>query len=271
MVGVERAPTSAAEIAATDAAVAVAAEFELVSVDPLLIGQSSNVLVHLRPAPVVARVMTATAALHADPDAWLRRELSVAGFAAAAGAPVVAPSQLLAPGPYERDGLWLSFWELATLRREGPPLEGAAVGRSLRELHEALAQYSAELPPFTDAFVEIEPLVDRELRPRFEHATAALAEVNLPWQPLHGDASLSNLLDTDRGPLWNDFEDVCQGPAVWDLAGVVQSCELRGRPAEFVQEVLNAYGDAAGIDDLDSLLEAHRLYYAVWARRRDSA
>jgi phosphotransferase family enzyme len=249
-------------------AVAVAAEHGLRCDDPEPIGQSSNVLVHLRPAPVVARVMTATAALHSDVRGWLERELSVAGFAAAAGAPVVAPTDLLPPGPHERDGLWLSFWELASPRADGREISGADAGRSLRELHDALAAYPHELPPFSDAFVDMESIADDELRPALEAAARMLAENDLPRQALHGDTSLSNLLDTDRGPLWNDFEDVCHGPVAWDLAGVIQSGELRGRPAEFGQEVLNAYGDAPGSDDLAPLLEAHRLYHSAWARRR---
>ena len=256
MVGVERPPTSPVELQATAAAVAVAAEHGLQSVGPALIGQSSNVLVHLRPAPVVARVMTATAALHSDEETWLTHELSVTGFADAAGAPVVAPSDLLPPGPHQHDGLWLSFWELAPERTGGGELSGADVGRSLRELHDALAGYdAADLPPFTVALAELGVTVDDE-------------RANLPWQALHGDASLSNLLNTDRGPLWNDFEDVCRGPAAWDLAGVVQSGELRGRPAGFAEQVLDAYGDAPGIDDLAPFLEAHRRYHAAWAGRQ---
>ena len=222
----------------------------------MLIGESSNVLVHLRPAPVVARVMTATAALHSDEEAWLAHELSVTGFAAAAGAPVVAPSDLLPPGPHKHGGLWLSFWELAAERTGAGELSGAQVGRSLRELHDALAGYEADdLPPFTVALAELD-------------VTVVDARADLPWQALHGDASLSNLLDTDRGPLWNDFEDVCRGPVAWDLAGVVQSAELRGRPAGFAEEALHAYGDAPGLDDMGPFLEAHRRYHAAWARRQ---
>jgi hypothetical protein len=259
------------EIEAMAVAVAVAADHGLTSVDPQLIGRSSNVLVHLRPAPVVARVMTATAVLHADVRGWLERELSVAAFAAAAGAPVVAPSGLLPPGPHERDGLWLSFWELASPRSNAGDLSGEEVGRSLRELHDAIADYPGELPPFTDAFVEIEPLVEEGLRPEFERLTRVLGQSDLPWQPLHGDTSLSNLLDTDRGPLWNDFEDVCRGPLAWEVAGVVASSQLRERPAEFVRAVLAAYGSIPGDDKLEPLVEAHKLYHAVWAARRASA
>lgn len=67
----------------------------------------------LWPAPIVARVMTGTAVLHADPRAWLAREIDVGNFLAGTGAPVVAPTSTVDPGPYASGGLWLSLWEHA--------------------------------------------------------------------------------------------------------------------------------------------------------------
>jgi hypothetical protein len=48
-------------------------------------------------------------------------------------------------------------------------------------------------------------------------------------QPLHGDASLSNLLAADSGPRWNDFEDVCVGTVKSDVAGVLSDARTRWR------------------------------------------
>jgi hypothetical protein len=47
--------------------------------EPAVIHSASNMLIHLRPSPFVARVMTGTLALHADPRKWLQREGFVAG------------------------------------------------------------------------------------------------------------------------------------------------------------------------------------------------
>jgi hypothetical protein len=66
------------------------------------------VLVHLRPAPVVARVMTGTVALHDDPRRWLEREVSVLEFLMPSGL-AVSPSRLIAPGPHYHDDLWMTF------------------------------------------------------------------------------------------------------------------------------------------------------------------
>jgi hypothetical protein len=77
---------------------------------PVVIHSGSNVLVHLRPAPVVARVMTGTVALHDDRSRWLEREVSVLEFLAPFDL-AVAPSRLIAPGPHHHDGLWMTFTE----------------------------------------------------------------------------------------------------------------------------------------------------------------
>ena len=45
--------------------------------DAVVLAGGSNVVVHLKPAPVVARVMTATAALHKDVETWLASEVAI--------------------------------------------------------------------------------------------------------------------------------------------------------------------------------------------------
>src|SRR4051794_20408122 len=129
---------------ALDAAVAAARRLGLRGDEPVLLHDSSNVLVHLRPAPVVARVATTTGIIRGGGHEWLGREVAVADQLARAGAPVIPPSTELDPGPHTEDGLALSFWNLAE-RVPGPP-SPAAAGRALRECHEALAHTELHLP-----------------------------------------------------------------------------------------------------------------------------
>ena len=82
----------ALEQRAVTAAAAVARACGLKLDDAVVIHSASNVLVHLRPAPVVARVMTGTVALHDDPRKWLSREVSVLEFLAPSGL-AVSPSR----------------------------------------------------------------------------------------------------------------------------------------------------------------------------------
>src|SRR3954451_14483636 len=93
------------------AAQAVAREYGVACDEAVRIAAASNVVVHLKPAPVVARVMTGTAVLHDDPERWLAREVAVAAFLTERTDLVVAPSDILPPGPHEHDGLWMTLWK----------------------------------------------------------------------------------------------------------------------------------------------------------------
>jgi phosphotransferase family enzyme len=258
------------------AACAVAEEHGVLCERAAVIHAGSNVLVHLRPSPVVARVMTGTVALHDDPEVWLGREVSVLSFLAASDL-AVAPSSLIAPGPYESGGLWMTFWESVEHRRSADLCDGAErLGRALRELHDALAGFSGELGGFVDLRHDIERL-RRQLRPSVTLSAEkidslgerllALGETvfgtSLPAQALHGDASLMNLLCTLEGLVWNDFEDTLRGPVHWDVAGYLISLEYRGADSAFVQRALDAYG---GIDrrELAPFTEAHEVYDEIW-------
>jgi hypothetical protein len=269
------------------AAQAVARQHGVACDAAVRIAAGSNVLVHLKPAPVVARVMTGTAVLHDDPEQWLTREVAVGAFLAERTDLIVPPSDILPPGPHERDGLWMTLWKFVPHDEHAPPPEPRELGRSLRGLHAALADFRGDLAPLSETRDWLERLLD-ELRPsppltqrdidrlRFEldALTPAVFESSLPAQALHGDASMSNVLRTDSGLVWNDLEDACTGPVAWDVAGLVASAKARRRSAEFMEELLAAYGEP-GVAGLDTFLDAHALYDVVWqafeARRRPTA
>jgi hypothetical protein len=80
---------------ALGAACGVAVDHGLPCGDAAVVHSGSNVLVHLSPSPVVARVMSGTVALHDDPELWLGREVAVAGFLAPTGL-AVAPTSMIA-------------------------------------------------------------------------------------------------------------------------------------------------------------------------------
>jgi hypothetical protein len=275
------------EASALAAAQAVAREHGVACDEAVRIAGGSNVLVHLKPAPVVARVMTGTALLHDDVEQWLAREVAVGVFLAERTDVVVAPSDILPPGPHEQDGLWMTLWKFVAHDAQAPPPQPRELGRSLRELHAALADFPGDLAPLSEIRDWLERLL-AELRPspsltrrdidwlrfKLDALTPAVFESTLPAQALHGDASMGNLLRTESGLVWNDLEDVCAGPVAWDICGLVTSATTRGQGATFTEELLAAYGDP-GAEDLEAFLEAHALYEIVWhafeARRRPRA
>jgi hypothetical protein len=249
--------------------------------DAVRIAGGSNVLVHLKPAPVVARVMTGTALLHDDVEQWLAREVAVGAFLARTGL-AVPPSDILPPGPHERDGLWMTLWRFVPHEARAAPPEPRELGGSLRALHAALAGFPGNLPPLSGIRDWLEDLLGRlgpspaltrydidRLRVQMDALTPAVFGSSLPAQPLHGDASLSNLLRTDGGGLvWNDLEDVCAGPVAWDVAGLVTSARGRGASAKYIDELLSGYG-GPGVERLEAFLDAHALYDAIWQAWRE--
>ncbi|HEX4307933.1 MAG TPA: aminoglycoside phosphotransferase family protein [Solirubrobacterales bacterium] len=265
------------------AACAVAAQRGVPCGDAEVVYSGSNVLVRLSPSPVVARVMSGTAVLHDDPKLWLSREVAVLGHLAPLGL-AVPPSSVIPPGPYRSDGVWMTFASWVEIEGRTEPDDAEALALALRRLHDALADFTGDLGGMADLQDDIERLRG-ELRPtaglpaetidsmgeRLSALTELVFRTSLPAQPLHGDASLSNLLRTPTGFLWNDFEDVLRGPLHWDLAGYVMALEDRGADAAFVRRTLDAYGwgDAS---DLAPFTAAHELYGEIWtaydARRR---
>jgi hypothetical protein len=254
-------------------AVAVAEARGLRFSAPAVLADGSNLLVHLRPAPVVARVPTTIAAVRPG-RSHLVREVAVAGFLAARGAPVVAPSPEIDPGPHEHDGLPVTFWELA--EPAGAPLDAHAAGRALRACHEALADFAGQLPAhaiFHEARAMLARLItdgaldddDATLTERTGARLAAgIAALDVPLQPLHGDAHLGNVIQTARGPLWNDWEDTFRGPRTWDLACLEAAALVFGRDPAPVAAARAGYGPASGADLLDMMVHARAYVGLAW-------
>jgi Phosphotransferase enzyme family len=248
------------------AATAVARRYGIRSARPVVVTHHTNAVIHLVPAPVVARVATVTAAFRQG-SAWLEREVAVAAFLARAGTSVVPPSSELPPGPHEQDGLQLTFWRYVAGEGNVDP---TAAGAALLEIHAALASYPGELPSL-DPLRETDRLLglvrldrdDGDLLARArEEAAEALASLPPPRQPLHGDAHLSNVIPTAAGPLWLDLEDTCVGPIEWDLACLVTPARIWRNPAGEV-EALAAYGqhDEALVE---SLVPLRALFTTAW-------
>ena len=177
-------------VSAVEAAVAVAEAYGVHCEKPVVLREAWHVLVHLWPAPVVARVTSGAPGV--DP-ADVERELAVARHAARAGASVVQPSDLLPPGPHRHGGHTLVFWR--TSRKAARSTRAQRAGDSARSTtrsptttvncraQAARTEVRAMLEPFA-------PSDDVEL-------LCELASRELPeGQALHGDAHLFNCIQT---------------------------------------------------------------------------
>lgn len=252
-----------------NAAIAVAGEHGLRCGEPELLKDGANVLVHLSPAPVVARIATTTGLVRQPAQRWLERDLDLARFLVGEGFPAVPPSAELPPGPHTWNGLAISFWEFIRHER-GYAASASETAGMLRELHVVLRRYPGELPrlgPCVEilhwidelaAWQAIAPEDAAMLRRAHERILSRMNEVVLPEQPLHGDAHHRNLLKTAKGLLWTDFEDACRGPLAWDLA-----C-FASMAAEGKEAALASDGGDVSLEELTPFLDAREMEAVVW-------
>ena len=228
---------------AVAAALALARENGLRVEERAVLNDLFSLMVHLRPAPVVARVATYMPKLRTPIVDWLDREIAVTTYLSEQGAPVVSPSRELPPGPHEHDGFWVSFWTHVEPDPDRTPTTSDC-SAMLRDLHTVLRSYPGELPMLgADDIPRGLELVDRTdevLSEADVELLRASAERLRPlWevpgegaQPLHGDAHPGNLIATRGDLVWIDFEDVCLGPVEWDLATImdVDAVAMHHRP-----------------------------------------
>jgi Ser/Thr protein kinase RdoA (MazF antagonist) len=207
------------------AAIGVADQLGLILDEPLLIQETNNTVVWLRPHPIIAKVGT-----HAYSAETLIREHDVASALAAKGAPIAPPwpeTGLMRDG---ETGFVVTLWS----RLDHDPnaeADGLSVGQSLISLHEALNQCDVTLPSFRAGLkhagialfddwriAALAPGDRTFLRAAFTDLVGRLDEHSFPEQRLHGEPHTGNFLLTPTGLRWIDFEATCRGPVEWDLA-----------------------------------------------------
>jgi hypothetical protein len=262
-----------------DAAVKVAASLGVHSSNPVVLADGANVVVHLRPAPVVAKVAASTTAVR-PAAAWLQRELDVTRFLADRGAPVMMPSPEVPATVHHGDGQVMSFWRYLSPSGGDPSSSDAGgggpgggplasedvIGPMLCDLHAELAGYPGQLP----VLAPLQDISSYLARPQTrltpaDAAALAAAHARLttelgsfPARPLHGDAGAGNLMATSSGWIWHDFEDTCSGPVAWDVAASTASPRLDAR------RVLAAYGEPVDPAQLAACEQLRRLHLTVW-------
>jgi len=241
------------------AACAIAITHELAP-DRHEILQNGNTLVLRLSESLVARVVN-------DPggprqaSAWFEREIAVAEYLARHGAPVIPVHPDIPPGPHEHLGYPVNFWQFVKSISEEP--EPAAIGRSLFACHALLEKFTGELPELAildESLSLLDTLREKELFPpdvlqllhdRLTSSRNALRA--FPFQPLHGDAHLGNLMNTTRGLLWTDWEDTFLGPVEWDLASVIWNARILDEDHTTADGILDAYRHAGGAINADAL------------------
>jgi len=219
----------------------------------VVLGEGMNVLVHLRPTPVVARV-TRLAHLVRPPE-------SLAGgvaLARALGERAVPPSALIDPGPHLEAGRYVTFWTYRT----GRPASASEAGAALRALHENAEPYSGPLRSFDPRpeALRVANLVGGEASQILRDAASRLTPPALPQQAIHGDAHFENVL---AGGVWQDFDEACFGPREWDIACMIHRWAVFGELEREMHTALAAYG-AYDLEAVEALQPLVVLGIAAW-------
>ncbi|MEM7271489.1 MAG: phosphotransferase [Actinomycetota bacterium] len=218
--------------------------------EPRVIRVGANLVVHLAPAPIVARVATLTAEMRGRPLDYLRRERVVCDALMARGVNIVATTDLVDPGPHEVDGtacLLLNHHRLAPVDFDSSA-DAVRVGRAFAQLSAALCDLPSHLgggdgaeaddgQPWEEVAVlmrTVAPTTEASTVDRIAGVVETLraGEPDDRWQLVHGDAHRSNVALDDRGEIiWFDFEDTNRRPPAWDLASLHRSWPAAGRVA----------------------------------------
>jgi hypothetical protein len=257
-----------------DAAVALGREHGIRIDEPHILKDGSNLLVHLRPAPVVVRVATFTGRIRRDPWPYLVREVRLATALVAEGAAVAPPSPLLPPGPHAIDG-WTMTATAFVDHVAGAIPDAATAFVALEALHDAMRRITIDLPLLGPATADLDLAIDfaverglianmdaAERRSRRDRLVDELLAATPDRQPLHGDAFPRNSLVTPSGIVWIDLEDCCRGPAAWDHAVL-----LRNSPDATVERIVRDRDGGRGIDLAMALRE---IQADVWTILHDA-
>jgi phosphotransferase family enzyme len=222
---------SSRQATALRAACSVAVRYGIHAPRARVLMDCNNTVVHLAPAPLVAKVCAAW--IRPAGPAALAAELEIALHLSRSGAPIALPSAELPAIVHRAGDHALTFWQYEHQDLRAAP-GGRAAARALRECHRGLDTFRGHRPSFLDRQVAragrllaegrglTELLApDRAfLGDQFRHLTADIGARRLSWRLLHGDPHRGNLLVTRRGCLMIDFESVCLGPPEWDLSAL---------------------------------------------------
>lgn len=211
------------------AGMSTAAMLGLVADDAIVLQDANRIILRLLPCDVVARVAPIAHQAGAAFEVELARRL------AATESPIAILDPRVAPQIYVRDGFVITLWayyEPATQRASAP----AEYAQALARLHAGMRQIDATTPHFTDRVAEAQALVespdhtpdlpdaDRELlSSTLRYLRRTIADRGAAEQLLHGEPHPGNLLRTQGGPLFVDFETCCRGPVEFDIAHAPES------------------------------------------------
>jgi Ser/Thr protein kinase RdoA (MazF antagonist) len=191
--------------------------------DAVVVHNSNKLALRLLPCDVFARVALAG-------EEGFALEVELAQRLAALASPVAMLEPRVDPSVYEGDGFALTLWTYyeTVTRDQVTPAEYAD---ALQRLHAGMRKVEIAAPHFMERAMEAVRLVaSRDETPALADADRRLLLSTLQSarqqirsrgaaeQLLHGEPHPGNVLSTQDGPLFIDFETCCRGPIEFDVA-----------------------------------------------------
>ncbi|MEV8441669.1 aminoglycoside phosphotransferase family protein [Actinosynnema sp. NPDC051121] len=212
------------------AATSVAASLGLPVSGATVLHNSNKLALRLTPGDVFARVAPVGQEV-------ARFEVELAQRLAELGCPVCPLEPRVEPRVHTVDGFTVTLWTY--YEPVAPQVSPADFAKALRLLHVGMREVELPSPRFTDRITEAEETIadpDRSpeladadrafLGGRLADLRRAIEERGAAEQLLHGEPHPGNVLGTQDGPLFIDFETCCRGPVEFDLAHVPEAvCE----------------------------------------------
>lgn len=204
------------------AATSLATSLGLRADDAVLLHNSNKLALRLTPSDVFARVAPVGQEV-------AQFEVDLAQQLAQAGSPVAALDPRVEPLVYKRDGFAVTLWTY--YKPVTPDVAPVDYAKALERLHAGMRTVTVATPRFTDRITSAEEIVaDPNLSPdladadrlflgnRLGSLRQAIDDRAAAEQLLHGEPHPGNLISTNLGPLFIDFETCCRGPVEFDLA-----------------------------------------------------
>lgn len=206
---------------AVDAGVAAGLE----GADPVVLHDTNNVVVWLRPHEVVAKV-----GVQPHSAEVLEREVAICAQMSSVGAPVPAPRGGIRSAGHRR-------WPVSLWKRIHPSdaseVSNDDLSSLLPQVHDALRGCSIDLPGYEEALRRTRATMQEDgrlgdlsstdvamLRGALDDWMQQAAALTTVRQPIHGDPHPANVMATAAGPILIDFESACTGPREWDLSAM---------------------------------------------------
>ncbi len=213
-----------------------------------ILSESANLIIHLSPYKIVARIAVYDSCNSKIQDSMVK-EIKVANHLERKGVEVVSSKVSVSSGPHRLSEHYFTLWKYEE-EEEGKKISADIAIDSIEQLTKGLADYDGELPILgvwkrTNQSAENlrsneNPKIKRIIYDfdKLNNHLIKIDPVNLV--PSHGDAHSRNLLPTSTKWLWSDFEDASLMPKYWDWVSFIANMVLfKGLDHPIFEQVIN--------------------------------